>query len=61
MGLDCKWHVAGYARLRAEIAAEILDSLLPSHSKPGLVVTLDKYLALDMAISISSYTSIWVE
>jgi len=61
MGLDCKWHVAGYARLRAEIAAEILDSLLPSHSKPGLVVTLDKYLALDMAISVSSYTSIWVE
>lgn len=61
MGLDCRWHVAGYSRLRAEVTAEILDSLLPGHSKPHLVVTLDKYLALDMAISVSSYTSIWVD
>lgn len=61
MGLECRWHVAGYARLRAEVAAAILESRLPGRSKSHLVVTLDKYLALDMAISVSSYTSIWVD
>lgn len=61
MGLDCKWHVACYAKLSAELSAEILDGPLPGHSKPNLVATLGKYLALDMAVSLSSYTSIWID
>ncbi len=27
----------------------------------NLVATLGKYLALDMAVSLSSYTSIWID
>jgi len=61
MGLDCKWHVIGYARMKGELTKGILGSQLSSPSKAKLLAILDKYLALDMAISLSSYACILLE
>jgi hypothetical protein len=61
MGLDCKGHVIGYAKMKSELASEILHSPLPIASKAQLLGILDKYLALDMAISLSSYTCVLLD
>lgn len=61
MGLDSKWHVLGYAKMKNELSDTVIDAHLPLASKAQTVATLDKYLALDMAISLSSYTSILIE
>jgi hypothetical protein len=61
MGLDSKWHVVGYARMKRKLAGDILESPLPIASKKQRLGILDKYLALDMAISLSSYTCILLD
>src|SRR5262245_49417317 len=61
MGIDCKWHVVGYARMKSELTSDILGSQLSMASKAKLLAVLDKYLALDLAISLSSYTCILLE
>ena len=61
MGFDSKWHVVGYAKMKGRLADEILRSPLPLPSKTQLLGILDKYLALDMAISLSSYSSVLLD
>lgn len=61
MGLDCKWYVIGYAKMKCEVARDILASRLSIASKAKLLAILDKYLALDMAISLSSYSCILLD
>lgn len=61
MGLHSKWHVVGYARMKNELSAELFRARLPRNSKAQAITTLNKYLALDMAISLSSYTCILIE
>lgn len=61
IGLDPKWYIAGYARIKSDFSRTILSSPLPLSAKADLVVTLDKYVALDMALAISSYTSLLVD
>lgn len=61
IGLDPKWYIAGYARIKSDFSRAIFNSSLPLTTKASLVVTLDKYVALDMALAISSYTSLLVD
>jgi len=61
IGLDPKWYIAGYARIKGDFSRAILNAPLPLLTKADLVVTLDKYVALDMALAISSYTSLLVD
>ncbi len=55
--LDPKWYIAGYNKIRGQFVKLILDSPLPTSTKSNLVATLDKYVALDMALALSSYSS----
>lgn len=61
IGLDPKWYIAGYMRIKRDFSHTILDSSLPPATSAGLITTLDKYVALDMALTISSYTSLLVD
>ncbi len=61
IGLDAKWYVAGYMKIKMDFSTEILGAPLPLSSKTQLVATLDKYVALDMALAISSYASLLVD
>lgn len=61
LGLDPKWYIAGYAKIKSDITEIILESPLSPPAKLEFVKTLDKYVALDMAIAISSYTSLLVD
>lgn len=57
VGLDPKWYVAGYTRIKGQFAKLIMDAPLSTSTKSNLVATLDKYVALDMALAVSSYSS----
>lgn len=61
IGLDPKWYIAGYARIKSDFARIILDAELPPTTKTDFVITLDKYVALDMALAVSSYTSLLLD
>jgi methyl-accepting chemotaxis protein len=61
LGLDPKWYIAGYAKIKGDIALIILESPLSPAVKLEFVKTLDKYVALDTALAISSYTSLLVD
>jgi hypothetical protein len=57
IGLDPKWYIAGYSKIKGQFVTLILDAPLSTSTKSDLVATLDKYVALDMAIALSSYSS----
>ena len=57
IGLDSKWYIAGYAIIKAAFAEKILEAPLPLRAKSALVVTLEKYVAMDMALALSAYSS----
>ncbi len=57
IGLDPKWYIAGYAIMKAGFAERVLDAPLPSRLKTALIVTLEKYVAIDMALALSTYSS----
>ena len=61
IGLGARWYIAGYMKIKSDFSREILGAPLSSPSKTQLIVTLDKYVALDMALAISSYTSLLVD
>jgi hypothetical protein len=61
IGLDPKWYIAGYARIKNDFSRVILNAELPLTTKASFLVTLDKYVALDMALAISSYTSLLLD
>ena len=58
LGLDPKWYIAGYALMKARFAEQLLlDPSMPLPLKSALIVTLEKYLAVDMALALSSYSA----
>jgi protoglobin len=61
IGLDVRWYIAGYTKIKTCFSMEILNARSPLSSKAQLLATLDKYIALDMALAISSYTSLLVD
>ncbi len=61
IGLDARWYIAGYMKMKSEFLLEIFGASLPPRSKTQLIMTLEKYVALDMALAISSYTSLLVD
>ena len=61
IGLDAKWYVAGYMKIKNCFSTEIVKAPAPLSTKARLGATLDKYIAVDMALAISSYTSLLVD
>lgn len=57
IGLDSKWYIAGYAIIKAAFAEKIMEAPLPLKAKTALIVTLEKYVAVDMALALSAYSS----
>lgn len=57
IGLDAKWYIAGYTKIKIDFSQVVLNAPLSLPVKAGFVSTLDKYVALDMALAVSSYTS----
>ena len=57
IGLDSKWYIAGYAIIKAAFAEKIMEAPLPLKAKTALIVTLEKYVAIDMALAqLCAYT-----
>jgi hypothetical protein len=57
VGLDPKWYVAGYALMKLRFTEKLLQAELPQATKEALIATLEKYIAVDMALSLSTYSS----
>jgi protoglobin len=51
IGLDSKWYI------KAAFAEKIMEAPLPLKAKTALIVTLEKYVAVDMALALSAYSS----
>jgi hypothetical protein len=62
VGLDPKWYIAGYALMKARfIERLLLQTTVPLPLRSAMIVTLEKYVAVDMALALSSYSSWLVE
>lgn len=61
LGLDPKWLIAGYTRMKNEFMAAIFDAPMPLAAKTARTATLNKYVALDMSLALSSYTALLVD
>lgn len=59
--LNPMWYVAGYTRLKLAFTEVIIRSDLPAVTKGQLVKTLDKYVAIDVALAMSAYDAIIVD
>lgn len=57
IGLDPKWYIAGYALIKARFAEKILEAPVPQRMKSALIITLEKYVAVDMALALSTYSA----
>jgi methyl-accepting chemotaxis protein len=55
IGLDLGSYAAGYIGLKIEFGNVIVHSELPVVAKGLLVKTLDKFVAVDMALALSTY------
>jgi len=53
--LNPMWYVAGYMRLKLAFIEVILKSRLPVESTGRMIKTLDKYIAIDMALALGTY------
>jgi len=56
--LNPMWYVAGYTRLKLAFVEVIIQSDLHVVTKGQLVKTLDKYIAVDMALALSAYDAV---
>jgi len=56
--LSPMWYVAGYAKLKLAFVEVIIRSDLPVTIKGQLLKTLDKYIAVDMAMALSTYDAV---
>lgn len=59
--LSPMWYVAGYMRLKLAFVEIIIKSELSAVTKGQLVKTLDKYIAIDMALALSTYEAVIVD
>jgi hypothetical protein len=58
INLDPAWYVLGYATLKGAFTEVIIDSQMPPIKKGRLIKALDKYVAFDMALALSTYNAI---
>lgn len=56
--LDPMWYIAGYMRLKLAFIEAIIRSKFPVEVKGQLVKTLDKYIAIDMALALGTYDTV---
>ncbi len=52
------WYVAGYAHLKLAYIDVIMNSDIESATKRKLLKTLEKYIAVDMALALSAYDAV---
>lgn len=57
MGLDVQWYVARCTKIKMDFLRLILGARLPLSLKAKLAPALEKYVALNMAIAVSSCAS----
>jgi len=58
VSLNPSWYVAGYAKLKIEMMRRIGELDTSADTKLGLAMALEKYVAIDMALSMASYDSV---
>lgn len=61
IGLDPMWYVAGYTRLKLAFIEVIIKSDIHIATKGQMIKTLDRYVAIDMALSFSAYDAVIVD
>jgi methyl-accepting chemotaxis protein len=59
--LNPMWYIAGYAMLKIEFTNVIVKSNHPIEEKGHLIKILDKYVAVDMALSLSTTQAAFVD
>lgn len=57
INLDLVWFIMGYSRLKIAFTGAIIDSELPPITKGRLLKALEKYIAFDMALAMSTYSA----
>jgi hypothetical protein len=60
IALNPRWYIAGYVQLKLAYTDVIMDSEFGPLTKRNLVETLEKYIAVDMALALSTYDAIVV-
>jgi hypothetical protein len=58
VALNPMWYIAGYMRLKLAFIEVILKSRAPVESKGQMIKTLDKYIAIDMALALGTYDTV---
>jgi len=58
IALSPTWYVAGYAKLKIELMKRIAALDAPSDKNNCLMMTLEQYVAIDMALALASYDSV---
>ncbi|GIK99040.1 MAG: hypothetical protein BroJett029_32490 [Alphaproteobacteria bacterium] len=61
VGLDPKWFIASYVRLKAEFTNIIVHEDIPVAQKGHLIRALDRYVAIDMGLALSTYLAAIVD
>jgi hypothetical protein len=54
--LDPMWYVAGYAVMKVEFTRIVASANMADSERVALLETLEKYVALDMALSLSAFS-----
>lgn len=58
INLDLVWYVMGYSRLKIAFTGAIIDCEMPPITKGRLIKALEKYVAFDMALALSTYSAV---
>lgn len=58
IALNPTWYVAGYTKLKIELMKLIAELDVSSDKKVFLIMTLEKYVAMDMGLALASYDSV---
>jgi len=56
--LNPAWYIAGYMRFKLAFIEVIIKSHLPVEAKGQMIKTLDKYIAIDMALALGTYETV---
>jgi hypothetical protein len=55
--LNTSWYVAGFAKLKVDLIRQIAAANVPPEKKVDLIITLEKYVAMDMALALASLSA----
>jgi len=58
IALDSSWYVVGYVKLKLELMRRIAALNTSPDRTVSLMMTLEKYVALDMALALQAYDSV---